>query len=86
MLKTEGNLVGHLRQFLPLPLNPKEADEELVPADLIHGDPATTGFMIKGAGCADSLKGKKKNNEKPSPSALIPMHRRKGVPKRSPFF
>jgi len=88
VLGTEGSIAGHLRecQFLSLPLNLDEANEDQVPGDLILRDPATSGSMINGTRRVGCVKKKRKNNEEAPPCPLVRLHRRKGVPRRSPLY
>lgn len=88
VLKTKGSISGQLREceFLSLPLNLEEVDEEQLSGEPVLRGPTTSGSIVNGTRRVDCLKTKKKNKEEASPCASVSLHRRKGVPRRSPLY
>lgn len=85
-LRTEGSTLGLIRQFMHLHLNLEATDEELLTEDLILRDPTKNGSMNNGKGLIDGLKRKRYNNEEAPPCTSFRLHKRKGVPRQSPFY
>lgn len=86
LLRTVGSISGQLREckFLSLPLFLEEAEEELVSGEPVLRGPTTSSSIVNVA----TSKKKKKNKEKEeaSPCAPVSLHRRKGIPRRSPLY